>query len=152
MVRSELPLETQEHLATYTRQIADTTESDRKATAIGLWGRFAVRRRVRPGVLAALTGMAPGHQRCMYCGDSQGTDIDHFEPKSQAPLRTFDWTNYLLACSYCNSNQKRDLFPRSPGTAARSSSTPPSTTPCTTCDSCCRSVRTGASARRATPA
>lgn len=114
LTRTELPPDTREHLATYTRQIADAADSDRKATAIGLWGRFAVRRRIRPGVLAALTDMAPGHQRCMYCGDSQGTDIDHFEPKSQAPLRTFDWTNYLLACSYCNSNQKRDLFPRSP--------------------------------------
>ncbi|OKI38618.1 hypothetical protein A6A29_10270 [Streptomyces sp. TSRI0281] len=59
--------------------------------------------------------MAPGHQRCMYCGDGQGTDIDHFEPKSLAPLRTFEWLNHLLACSYCNSNQKRDGFPRSEG-------------------------------------
>ncbi|EFE74634.1 hypothetical protein SSIG_02186 [Streptomyces filamentosus NRRL 11379] len=57
--------------------------------------------------------MAPGHQRCMYCGDSQGTDIDHFEPKSRAPLRTFEWLNHLLACAYCNSNQKRNRFPRS---------------------------------------
>jgi hypothetical protein len=27
------------------------------------------------------------------------------------PLRTFDWLNHLLACSTCNSNQKRDEFP-----------------------------------------
>ncbi|QNE79396.1 HNH endonuclease [Streptomyces finlayi] len=59
--------------------------------------------------------MAPGHQRCMYCGDNQGTDIDHFEPKSLAPVRTFEWLNHLLACAYCNSNQKRNAFPRSEG-------------------------------------
>lgn len=26
----------------------------------------------------------------------------------------FDWDNYLLACSHCNSNQKRDQFPLDP--------------------------------------
>jgi len=55
--------------------------------------------------------MAPGIYRCMYCGDNLGTDIDHFEPISRAPLRTFDWSNHLLACSYCNSNQKRAEYP-----------------------------------------
>jgi hypothetical protein len=55
--------------------------------------------------------MAPGIYRCMYCGDNLGTDIDHFEPISRAPLRTFDWNNHLFACSYCNSNQKRAEYP-----------------------------------------
>ncbi|TKA12048.1 HNH endonuclease [Actinacidiphila oryziradicis] len=55
--------------------------------------------------------MAPGLERCMYCGDNQGTDIDHFEPVRINPLRTFDWHNHLLACSLCNSHLKRDLFP-----------------------------------------
>lgn len=40
-----------------------------------------------------------------------GTDIDHFRPKGIFPERTFDWANHYLACSYCNSNQKRDRFP-----------------------------------------
>jgi hypothetical protein len=55
--------------------------------------------------------MAAGIERCMYCGDSRGTDIDHFEPVKLAPLRTFDWWNHLLACSGCNSNAKRDVYP-----------------------------------------
>jgi uncharacterized protein (TIGR02646 family) len=55
--------------------------------------------------------MAPSLQRCMYCSDNLGTDIDHFEPIIRTPLRTFDWLNHLLACSYCNSNQKRAAFP-----------------------------------------
>ena len=55
--------------------------------------------------------MAPGVQRCMYCLDSLGTDIDHFEPKSRRPLRTFCWHNHLLACSRCNSNYKREEYP-----------------------------------------
>jgi hypothetical protein len=47
----------------------------------------------------------------MYCGDSLGTDIDHFQPIAKNATRTFDWLNHLLACSHCNSNEKRDQFP-----------------------------------------
>ena len=63
-------------------------------------------------VRAALEAMASGHARCMYCEDSLGTDIDHFWPKADFPERAFKWENYLLACSYCNSNLKRNQFPR----------------------------------------
>lgn len=65
----------------------------------------------REGLRGALLTMAAGHARCMYCCDSTGTDIDHFEPIALAPLRAFDWLNHLLACSFCNSNQKRELYP-----------------------------------------
>jgi uncharacterized protein (TIGR02646 family) len=58
-----------------------------------------------------LAAMASGLARCMYCEDSQGTDIEHFRPRRQYPEHAFDWSNYLLACSHCNSNQKRDQFP-----------------------------------------
>lgn len=65
----------------------------------------------RIGIKGTLLRIAAGIERCMYCGDSRGTDIDHFEPISFAPLRTFDWSNHLLACSSCNSNAKRDAYP-----------------------------------------
>lgn len=58
-----------------------------------------------------LEPMAAGITRCMYCEDSLGTDIDHFQPIRVAPLRAFDWPNHLLACSHCNSNAKRDAYP-----------------------------------------
>ncbi|MEU4178565.1 HNH endonuclease [Streptomyces sp. NPDC026589] len=111
--RAQLPPDTTAHLKTCTEQIEQASEVDRKEKAAELWAHTTVRRRVREGLLGTLADMAPGHQRCMYCGDSQGTDIDHFEPKSLAPLRTFEWLNHLLACAYCNSNQKRNIFPRS---------------------------------------
>ncbi|MFD9193603.1 HNH endonuclease [Streptomyces phaeochromogenes] len=60
---------------------------------------------------ALLESMAHGAVRCMYCDDSRGTDIDHFQPLAVAPLRTFVWDNHLLACSFCNSNVKRDAYP-----------------------------------------
>lgn len=59
-----------------------------------------------------LREMTSGRERCMYCEDSQGTAIEHFWPKGSYPLRAFEWTNYLWACSHCNSNEKRDRFPR----------------------------------------
>lgn len=69
-------------------------------------------RAVKQGIRLHLTQMAPGIERCMYCGDNRGTDIDHFEPIREFPPGTFEWLNHLLACSTCNSNQKRDRFPR----------------------------------------
>jgi hypothetical protein len=72
----------------------------------------------KQGIRQHLAAMAPGIERCMYCGDNRGTDIDHFEPIRELPTGTFEWLNHLLACSTCNSNQKRDRFPRdSSGTA-----------------------------------
>jgi uncharacterized protein (TIGR02646 family) len=62
-------------------------------------------------VRKVLSKMASGRERCMYCEDNLGTDIDHFRPKARYPSRAFTWANYLLACSHCNSNEKRDQFP-----------------------------------------
>lgn len=62
-------------------------------------------------IRSSLENMATGRSRCMYCEDSMGTDIDHYRPKADFPHQAFTWTNYLLACSYCNSNQKRTQFP-----------------------------------------
>jgi 5-methylcytosine-specific restriction endonuclease McrA len=82
--------------------------TDARQHARTLWNRS---REPRRGLRAALNEMAPGYQRCMYCGDSEGTSVDHFEPIARNPLRTFDWLNHLLACSFCNSNQKGSRFP-----------------------------------------
>jgi uncharacterized protein (TIGR02646 family) len=62
-------------------------------------------------IRAVLEAMASGRARCMYCEDSSGTDIEHFRPKAQYPDFAFVWENYLLACSHCNSNLKRNQFP-----------------------------------------
>lgn len=75
-----------------------------------MWDSSRVERR---GVRERLAVMAPGIRRCMYCGDNLGTDIDHFEPISRAPLSTFVWLNHLLACGHCN-NKKRDSYPCDP--------------------------------------
>lgn len=109
LVRPALPDGLADRLPPLTEEIGGAAHPTRTARA--LWKRAVVRRGVHAPLRRLLEDMAPGYQRCMYCGDSQGTDIDHFEPLSLNPLRTFDWLNHLLACSTCNSNLKRDRFP-----------------------------------------
>jgi len=61
-------------------------------------------------ITTSLIAMCPGTRRCCYCEDARGDDIEHFRPKDLYPEYTFDWKNYLLACSACNSNAKRQRF------------------------------------------
>lgn len=107
--RAGLPQQTRQSMAEYTQEIAEAGKA--VDCARRLWKHTTVRRHVHTVLSHTLADMAPGIERCMYCGDNQGTDIDHFEPLSRAPLRTFDWGNHLLACSLCNSHQKRESFP-----------------------------------------
>lgn len=52
-------------------------------------------------VLATLQSMMGVRQRCMYCLDSHGCDIEHFRPKSPYPKWMFKWNNLLLCCTEC---------------------------------------------------
>ncbi|NUR52171.1 MAG: HNH endonuclease [Hamadaea sp.] len=106
--RPELPTVALARMIDLTERIAAVPGPRRSAEARRIWSRD---RTVRPTIRQALGGMAPGLERCMYCGDNQGSDVDHFEPLSRNPLRTFDWLNHLLACSICNGHYKRDRFP-----------------------------------------
>lgn len=60
--------------------------------------------------LKILKEMAGERERCMYCGDSHGTDIEHFWPKTPYPERMFRWPNMLLCCTECG-RFKGNLFP-----------------------------------------
>lgn len=87
---------------------------DRKAKAQRLWNAKASSKKGKAAfddVRKVLEAMATGRGRCMYCEDSYGTDIEHFYPKASYPEKAFTWENYLLACSHCNSNRKREKFP-----------------------------------------
>lgn len=80
----------------------------RYATARRQWNN---KRPLKASLREALGRMAPGLERCMYCGDNQGATIDHYEPMSRNPLRTFDWQNHLLACGPCNGDYKGVQYP-----------------------------------------
>lgn len=95
------------------RQAMVDNADDPAAEARRSWSTFAGATRVE--ILNTLKDMSSGLERCMYCEDSMGTDIDHFRPKSDFPPLSFRWSNYFLACSHCNSNAKRSEFPVSAG-------------------------------------
>lgn len=61
-------------------------------------------------VFATLKGMMGVRERCMYCLDSHGTDIEHFWPKTPYPEKMFIWLNLLLCCTECG-RLKGDRFP-----------------------------------------
>jgi uncharacterized protein (TIGR02646 family) len=88
-------------------------QSAKKARAEQLWDSTSNNSN-RTEIRKVLESMASGLTRCMYCESNFGTDIDHFAPKTDYPESAFAWKNFLLACSYCNSNQKRTQFPLDP--------------------------------------
>ena len=49
-----------------------------------------------------LTIMCTGAQRCVYCTDSVGDEIEHVKPKDLYPEEVFRWPNYVYACGICN--------------------------------------------------
>jgi uncharacterized protein (TIGR02646 family) len=57
----------------------------------------------------ALRAMASGIERCMYCEDNHGCDIEHGYPKVRYPSRALLWLNLLWVCATCN-RQKNNAF------------------------------------------
>lgn len=55
-------------------------------------------RRVR----TTLKQMCSGAQRCAYCEDSAGYQVEHMRPKDLYPDQVFEWANYTYACGLCN--------------------------------------------------
>lgn len=87
------------------------------AAAIDVEKRWRERRKTMNsnGVVATLATMTGIRQRCMFCGDSHGGDIEHFRPKSVAIHRAhvFEWSNLLWLCTPCN-RRKGNRFPVDP--------------------------------------
>lgn len=89
-------------------------KADNKRTASQLdvtatW-RAARRTSLLRRVHATLCAMAGARERCMYCLDSHGTDIEHYWPKTPFPGVMFRWENLLLCCTECG-RIKGNRFP-----------------------------------------
>jgi uncharacterized protein (TIGR02646 family) len=82
-----------------TANVENTWRSARQTEAMG-------------AVVRTLQVMAGARERCMYCVDSHGSDIDHFWPKGTYPGRAFEWPNLLLCCTECG-RFKGNRFPLS---------------------------------------
>jgi len=106
-----------DHATQYLRGLQAEVDgaSDPAAAATALWANRKANRAFDEIRETLKTKMAAGCERCMFCGDSAGTDIEHFRPKSTFPGHAFRWENYLLACSTCNGpTYKGTKFPQDP--------------------------------------
>lgn len=97
--RQALPIRVQRYL----------TERQAKAQALRQAGHLDVEVHWRTSrqtqamgqVLTTLQAMAGPRQRCMYCLDGHGSDIEHFRPKTTWPAYLYHWPNLLLCCTHC---------------------------------------------------
>lgn len=48
---------------------------------------------------------------CGYCEEICHGQVDHFRPKSKFPNLTYEWSNWVLACPFCNTSGKREKWP-----------------------------------------
>jgi len=112
-VRIDLPSATQTAL----ERRQDQANQKQAAGTLDIEREWKGARQTRPikTALKALKTMAGPRERCMYCGDSHGTDIEHFWPKTPYPERMFRWPNLLLSCTECG-RFKGNRFPLDNGT------------------------------------
>lgn len=104
------PLQTATATALTKRQAE--VDAKRAAGNLDIEGAWRSARQTKPlkTVHAMLRTMAGTRERCMYCCDSHGTDIEHFWPKAGHPDRMFAWLNLLLCCTECG-RFKGNRFP-----------------------------------------
>jgi 5-methylcytosine-specific restriction endonuclease McrA len=84
-------------------------------TAKGEWKSFRPSVAARPMVVE-LTRMAGVRNRCFYCSDGRGADVDHFVPIALDVANTMRWSNLLWVCPECN-RKKNATFPMEDGEA-----------------------------------
>lgn len=58
--------------------------------------------------------MAHSRNRCVYCDDARGADVDHFAPIDHDHTQAFSWDNHLWSCPECN-RRKSTKFPIAAG-------------------------------------
>jgi len=102
VARTSLPHRTSTYLA------RKQAEVDAGRHAVRTWDN-ARKTKAMETVAQALALMSGRRQRCMFCGDSRSTDIEHFWPKAVYSERAFRWKNLLWICTGCN-RLKGDRF------------------------------------------
>jgi len=83
-------------------------EVTRGADARETWKK-ARKTKIMQQILGILQKMAGVRERCMYCHDSFGAEMDHFWPIAIYVNKAFCWDNFLLLCGKCN-KLKTDKF------------------------------------------
>ncbi len=106
--RTALPKAAQSYLSK--RQlVADEKQKNGNLNILDDW-KSARQTKPLKAVVATLQTMMGPRQRCMYCLDSHGADLEHFRPKAVYPKRMYHWPNLLLCCTECG-RFKGNKFP-----------------------------------------
>lgn len=108
--RTALPTVAQSYLSK--RQLA--ANEKHKNGELNIENDWKSARQTKPlkAVVSTLQAMMGSRQRCMYCLDSHGADIEHFRPKAIYSKRMYQWPNLLLCCTECG-RFKGNQFPMS---------------------------------------
>lgn len=109
VTRPALPKAAQTYLTK--RQIKTNADLAVGTLNVELAWKTARQTKAMETVLSSLRQMMGPRERCMYCVDSHGCDIEHFRPKATYPKRAFQWPNLLLCCTQCG-RLKGHQFPR----------------------------------------
>ena len=110
--RPDLP----QQILTYLERRQSSANNKRRLGTLDIekeWKSARQTKRLK-SVLATLQKMMGVRERCMYCVDSHGSDIEHFRPKTPYPQHTFQWPNLLLCCTECG-RLKGGQFPMHQG-------------------------------------
>ncbi len=110
VLRKELDKETAGYL-TKRQSDANKKSSAKNLKPDGHWKASRQTAAIKT-VFTCLQSMMGQRQRCMYCVDSHGCDIEHFWPKANFPKRLYQWDNLLLCCTECG-RFKGNKFPLS---------------------------------------
>ncbi len=97
--RENLPTETAKALQLLQEEVDGLREQEGFDPGVHWSGK----RKSQPivAVYAVLKRMAGPRERCTYCVDSEGSDIEHFWPKADYACRMYVWENLMVACAQC---------------------------------------------------
>ena len=113
----KLPVDIETKLQSWTASITAETDYPARISKAGKLWKSKRRTSTMEKVVQTLTDMCSGILRCNYCEDSAADQIEHIDPKSFYPEKTFAWPNMAYVCSRCNGykSNKHALFLQSNG-------------------------------------
>ncbi|MCE2961874.1 MAG: hypothetical protein ACK5UE_00695 [Chitinophagales bacterium] len=80
-----------------------------KLEAGGKSSDFSWKRNINNPLVSILTKLTYNH--CNFCdsylGESSTYQLEHYYPKNEFPLLSYNWSNLFLCCNFCNSSANK---------------------------------------------
>lgn len=88
-----------------TKTVLITGSATPKETAETIYSRARKTKLFLETVVTTLQHLAGVGERCLYCGSSEASQVDHFKPKANFPEAAMTWENFIWICGVCNQNK-----------------------------------------------